>query len=417
MGRQAGLQRLQAQGLGLSNLADEAKLQQIQQAQADAALQRDQMNRNTTMGPNGPILNQQGYLSGLAQGGAAPMAYAEQGRFGAQEAAAQAAKIEKAQGEIKRRTQLLSGIKSPMQLAAAIPELEKQGVNVEEIRQIPFRSDWRQALDGMIQQGLSHSERMEQLKQSLAEQAATLDWQKADVDQQYKRTGAALDQAKLDETIRNNKAGTAVDWYKAQNPVALQGTKAPPGYRYTADGNMEAIPGGPADAKKIAADTKAQAGAQRATEFADSGIGTIDQLLASPGLGKITGWASKIPIIPGTEQAKANALAEQLEGQAFLQAFQSLKGGGAITETEGKKASAAIARLKRDQSKEDYSAALKELRGIMDATRKRASGAAPQAAETTPAQAKAITGKEDYDALPVGASYIFNGVPHVKGAK
>jgi len=250
-GRQAGLNRLEAQGLGLSNLADEVKLQQLQQVQADAQLQRDQINQNTTMGTNGPELNRQGYLSGLVQGGAAPMAYAEQGRFGAQDAAAQVAKIEKAQGEIKRRTQLLSGIKSPMQLAAAIPELEKQGVDVSEIRQIPFRTDWQMALDGMIQQGLSHSERMDMMKQSLAEQAATLDWQKADVDLQYKREGTKLDQARLAETIRNNKAGTAVDWYRAQNPAATStaGGKPPIGYRYTANGDLEAIPGGPADAK------------------------------------------------------------------------------------------------------------------------------------------------------------------------
>lgn len=390
-GRQAGLLRLQAQGVGLSNLADEVKLQQLQQAQADAQLQRDQMNRNTTMGANGPELNRQGYLSGLAQGGAAPMAYAEQGRFGAQDAAAQVAKIEKAQGEIKRRTQLLSGIKSPMQLAAVIPELEKQGVDVSEIRQIPFRTDWQTALDGMIQQGLSHSERMDQMKQALAEQNTTLAWETADAERGYKRQQFEMDDRRQTEIERNNRAGTSLDWYKAKNPAATStaGGKPPTGYRYTATGDLEAIPGGPADTKKIAAEEKARADAQKATGFADMGIAVIDQLLSDPGLGKITGWASMIPTIPGTEQARADALAKQLEGQAFLQAFQSLKGGGAITNIEGDKATGAIARLQRSQSKADYIAALKDLRGVLDMGRKRAAamvpGATPAAAPAGPA--------------------------------
>ena len=115
------------------------------------------------------------------------------------------------------------------------------------------------------------------------------------------------------------------------------------------------------------------------------GIGVIDQLLSDPGLGKITGWASMVPIIPGTEQARADALAKQLEGQAFLQAFQSLKGGGAITNIEGDKATGAIARLQRSQSKADYIAALKDLRGVLDTGRKRAAAMVPGATPAGPA--------------------------------
>lgn len=153
--------------------------------------------------------------------------------------------------------------------------------------------------------------------------------------------------------------------------------KPPAGYRYTADGNMEAIPGGPADTKKIAAEEKAKASAQKALDFADQGITVIDQLIKDPGLGKITGFYSKMPIIPSTDMARADALAKQLEGQAFLQAFQSLKGGGAITNVEGEKASAAIARLNRAQSTKDYVDALKDLKSVMQSTKSRAeSGAA-----------------------------------------
>lgn len=181
--------------------------------------------------------------------------------------------------------------------------------------------------------------------------------------------------AQQDKTQSAQLAATlaAINARKADAPSG----KPPVGYRFTHQGDLEAIPGGPADSKKIAAEEKARALAAKATDFADMGIGVIDQLLASPGLGRITGWSSKIPIIPGTDQAQADALALQIEGQAFLQAFQSLKGGGAITEKEGEKATAAIARLKRAQSEQDYRKALTELRGVLATTKQRSEGAQP----------------------------------------
>lgn len=193
--------------------------------------------------------------------------------------------------------------------------------------------------------------------------------------------------------------------------MAPSGGKPPQGYRYTANGDLEAIPGGPADAKKIALDEKAKQGAQKANDFADMGLNVIDQLIASPGLGGVVGIRGKIPTIPGTDAAKSNALAEQLEGQAFLQAFQSLKGAGAITETEGKKASAAIARLNRSQSKTDYVQALNELRGILVETKARA------AEKVNPgASLPTVTSQAQYDALPNGAEYNdASGTYHKKG--
>lgn len=56
---------------------------------------------------------------------------------------------------------------------------------------------------------------------------------------------------------------------------------------------------------------------------------------------------------------------KQLNGVAFLQAFESLKGGGAITQIEGQQAKDAIARLDRAQSMETYQASLDELSGIL----------------------------------------------------
>lgn len=51
---------------------------------------------------------------------------------------------------------------------------------------------------------------------------------------------------------------------------------------------------------------------------------------------------------------------DQLKGGAFLQARQALKGGGAITDYEGKKAEEAYTRLSQAQSEADFKAALDE---------------------------------------------------------
>ena len=54
-----------------------------------------------------------------------------------------------------------------------------------------------------------------------------------------------------------------------------------------------------------------------------------------------------------------------MKGQTFLQAFESLKGAGQITEVEGQKATDAMARLSTAQSVEAYQAALDDLAAVI----------------------------------------------------
>jgi len=103
----------------------------------------------------------------------------------------------------------------------------------------------------------------------------------------------------------------------------------------------------------------------------DLALGDINKLKNHPGLGNITGLYSKAPIIPGTDQAAADALAKQVQGQTFLQAYNALKGAGAITETEGAKAEASVARLERAQSTKDYRDALDDLAKVLKAGKER----------------------------------------------
>jgi len=134
--------------------------------------------------------------------------------------------------------------------------------------------------------------------------------------------------------------------------------------------------------------TEARQGLSKVDSQVTGMIRSIDQALEHPGKAFSVGMGSMLPTIPGTAQADFRALQAQLQGQAFLQAFESLKGGGQITEVEGQKAEAAIARLNSAQSQEAYDAALRELRGTLEQARKRAYSSAqmemPQAAPAAP---------------------------------
>lgn len=101
-------------------------------------------------------------------------------------------------------------------------------------------------------------------------------------------------------------------------------------------------------------------------------VDSIDGILNDPALDASTGWLSWMQAVPGTEQYRFGQRALQLQGQAFLQAFDSLKGGGQITEVEGAKATQAIGRLSTAQNAADYRDALNELKTVITAAKQRA---------------------------------------------
>ena len=121
-------------------------------------------------------------------------------------------------------------------------------------------------------------------------------------------------------------------------------------------------------------------------------VATIDGILTDPALSSATGILAFTQAIPGTPQRRVGSRIAQLNGQAFLQAFESLKGGGQITEIEGQKATEAVGRLDSAQRTEDYVASLTELRDILNLAQSRPQGwatqqgAASAKATTMPAQ-------------------------------
>lgn len=131
---------------------------------------------------------------------------------------------------------------------------------------------------------------------------------------------------------------------------------------------------------------------------ADYSIGLIDQMLAHPGLETAVGLSGTLDprnYISGTHATDFNVRRKQLEGRAFLEAFDSLKGAGQITEIEGQKATEAIARLSTAQSEGSYKLALRELREILEVGKERARQRATVSeagALSTPSERKTSSG-------------------------
>lgn len=132
--------------------------------------------------------------------------------------------------------------------------------------------------------------------------------------------------------------------------------------------------------------------ALRASEEA---VKLIDDILAHPSFDKAIGPIDGIPwvpsVMPGTRDVEAKI--GQLQGKTFMQAYDALRGAGAITEQEGKSAIASFNRLAEKRVDEaDYKTALadakRELLQLREiAVRKSKGDFTPLAPEAKPAAA------------------------------
>ena len=161
----------------------------------------------------------------------------------------------------------------------------------------------------------------------------------------------------------------------------------------------------------------ARAGLPEALRSGETMIRQIDELIGNPKLG-ISGdpnlnavigpLDARLPTIRGRSQA-TEARIGQITGGTFLQAFAALRGGGAITEKEGEKATAAFNRLSNlRQDERSYRAAATEFRDevvkLMDIARQRASVPGQRAPDQ--GGTARVNSDEDYDRLPSGRQFI-----------
>jgi hypothetical protein len=121
------------------------------------------------------------------------------------------------------------------------------------------------------------------------------------------------------------------------------------------------------EAAKVAGKAQGEASVdlEPSLQKANDTLSLIEQLRNHPGRTAATGKDYLRGSIPGTQAFDFAKINDQAQGRAFLEAFTSLKGGGQITEVEGKKATDAIARLDRAQTEEGYLAALDDLETIV----------------------------------------------------
>lgn len=112
---------------------------------------------------------------------------------------------------------------------------------------------------------------------------------------------------------------------------------------------------------------------------------------AHPGFQDTVGatWKPGFRFVPGTNAADFQALFDQVKGSAFLEAFNVLKGAGAITEKEGEKATAARTRMSTAQSENEFVNAAREYQDVIrrgvEVMQKKASGGAAPAMPAAPA--------------------------------
>lgn len=162
------------------------------------------------------------------------------------------------------------------------------------------------------------------------------------------------------------------------------GFTAPQGMGGAVTGGIEIPPeyaNNPAAAQVYLEATASEAGKSKVAKEANAPIAIqkglealkiIDSTLESPGLEGSVGLKNSAYLFglrdepfAGTDEASFMALQKQLQGKTFLEAYETLKGGGQITEVEGKKAEMAIARLDTAQKESDYKAALMDLRDVV----------------------------------------------------
>lgn len=167
------------------------------------------------------------------------------------------------------------------------------------------------------------------------------------------------------EASRANIAHTKAQTDAMRSPG---GAKTPPGYRVTNDGNLEAIPGGPADLKMQGAFNQDTAALYGSSSSFDRLSAAANEAMNHPGLSGITGIRSMIPNLPGTDAADAQAKLNTLKSQVGFGVLQDMRnnsktGGalGAISDAEGKRLEANLAALENAQSEKQMKESLKKI--------------------------------------------------------
>lgn len=188
------------------------------------------------------------------------------------------------------------------------------------------------------------------------------------LDQRYKLAQIAKLQNEVAQGGRN-RFGLNVQY--AQNPETGAVEPFVTGHdgsvRWLDMGGKEALgPFGVAEQRKMGSERgAARANMAKSIETAGEMLSQVQGLKTDPYLQNMVGpIAGRTPDLTA-DSGRVVSKMDQIKGSTFLSAYERLKGGGQITEIEGKKAEEAIARLRRTQSYADYQEALGDLERVI----------------------------------------------------
>jgi hypothetical protein len=157
-----------------------------------------------------------------------------------------------------------------------------------------------------------------------------------------------------------------------QPPNATQDGKIPPGFRKLPNGDMQAIPGGPADVKTSEKRQQDFSSMQASFQSLDALARDANELALHPGLKGNYGLQGVLPNLPGGQAADANAKLLSLKAKSAFTTLQDMRnssktGGalGAVSDKEMALLQANIAALDKAQS---YEQVVQEFKKIVDYT-------------------------------------------------
>lgn len=240
-------------------------------------------------------------------------------------------------------------------------------------------ASYAQVRNMLAMQGFDVSSIPEQFDPSFVEnarRAAMTEVQR--LEQEWKAKGYELDVFKAGETQRHNRTTEGLTAQGQQ--ITLRGQNLTDARARESNATQKELANASKELQiqkqQMDIDEKVQRKASDVSNMERSAQ-LIDMALSHPGRAAGTGLSSVADprnFIPGTDAKNFGVVVDQLKGRAFLQAFESLKGGGQITEVEGRKATEAIARLSTAQSDDEFVTSLKDLRDVVAAGYKRATG-------------------------------------------
>lgn len=114
----------------------------------------------------------------------------------------------------------------------------------------------------------------------------------------------------------------------------------------------------------------------------DTMLGTLDRLGKHPGLSASVGISGKFPTMPGSDSANFQAELNTFQSQAFIPMVAQLKGMGALSDTEGKKLTAAVGALDPNMGEKAFRESVARITSDMSAARKRMVGGGTSASPT-----------------------------------